>query len=85
MSLAINYGRGTGRSILRGVMRTEHKRQQQQRRIWERCGVVVSIPDLVLMGAPDYLENRAMWRRQGRSLVIRATYVGGKVERFLAP
>jgi hypothetical protein len=83
--IAINYGRGVGRSIVRGIMRTEHIRAQQQRRIFERCGVLVPARDIERMNAPDYLFSRAIWRRQGRALVIRATCVGGKVERFLAP
>lgn len=100
--IAINYGRGVGRSLVHVAMRGfvviqpasrrapdtspfHHKCQQQQRRIWDRIGVAVHILDIQDANARDPLEARAMWRRQGRALVIRATCVGGKVERFLAP
>ncbi len=33
----------------------------------------------------DMLELRAMWRRCGRPLEVRATVVGGVIKRFLAP
>ncbi len=63
----------------------DHRIEQQQRRIYERRGVVVSRTGLSLGYVPDLLSVRAIWRRQGRKLVIRATCVGGKLERFLAP
>lgn len=39
----------------------------------------------LMFKARDPLAQRAMWRRQGRPLQQRATCVGGKLERFLAP
>ncbi len=84
--IAVSFPRGSAsHAIARGIMRTEHRRQQQQRRIFDRCGVVVSMRDIERMNAPDYLATRAMWRRQGRALVVRSTVVGGARERFLAP
>ncbi len=69
-----------------GMLRTVDERiQQQQRRIHERRGVFIAGVRLRAGYLPDLLETRAMWRRQGRALVVRATVVGGKRERFLAP
>jgi hypothetical protein len=88
VTLAINYGRKTGRGLVAQAMilnSQAHKLQQRQRRIFERCGAHVSMRELVAATAPDHLEHRAMWRRCGRALCIRSTCIGGKFERFLAP
>jgi hypothetical protein len=45
-----------------------------------------SLPALSrLYDARDPLALRAMWRRASRRLEVRATCVGGRVERFLSP
>ena len=56
-----------------GTMLTKRQRLQQlQRRIYERRGVFVSVDELEAAGRSDPLEARAMWRRQGRPLLVPA-------------
>jgi hypothetical protein len=68
----------TNRKIMNRAMRVARRVDA-----WD---VWMAMPSIAkLTRARDPLETRAMWRRQGLPLERRATVVGGKLERFLAP
>jgi hypothetical protein len=58
-------------------------------RLLRRAGVtetLLAMPRIAeTVRSRDPLETRAMWRRQGRALLVRASTVGGATRRFLAP